>query len=891
MTSQMTGKTIAHYEIVEKIGSGGMGEVYRGHDTKLRRDVAIKVLPEDLSSNPERVARFQREARTLASLHHPHIASIFGFDETGGKHFLAMELVEGEDLAQRLQRGPLPVEEALDIARQMAEGLEAAHEKGIVHRDLKPANIKITSDGKVKILDFGLARAYQGEVDDSGNLDENSPTITAAMTQARTILGTAAFMSPEQARGKHLDKRTDIWAFGCVLYEMLTGRRCFGGKDVTEVIAAIVKEDPDWDCLPTDLPWRVRELLQQTLQKKPRDRLRDMGDAGLALEKAQGDSDTAPSSLPPAAHRPWIWLVAGLIVGAVAVGTLTWPWSDKAIPGNPLAGATFTKLTDFEGAELDAAISPDGKFVAFVSDRDGPFDVWVGQVGSSDFRNRTGGLTGDAADPILYQDVRAHVRSVGFSRDGSDIWLGGGPAKRMKLMPLLSGPLRNVLGEKVVDAEWSHDGTRVVYHTSDPGDPVFVADHNGANSRQILRSSPGQHQHYPIWSPDGQWIYLVRGRPAIGEMHLWRMRPDGGELERLTEDNWEVAFPTPIDTRTVLYIAREEDGAGPWLWALDVETRVTQRVSFGMEQYISVAASADGRGLVASVADPQAALWRVPILDRPATESDVQPYTLPTPRALAPRFGGESLFYLSSRGSGDGLWRHREGKAVEIWKGTETALLEPPAVSPDGNSVAIVLRRSGRLRLHVVSADGAELRALSGAVNVRGTSSWSPDGQWIVTGGESDDDSLGLFMFPVNGGPPERIADGEALNPVWSPDGNIIVYTGAQVQAFSPLVAIHPTGVPVELPKIEMLTRGERVRFLPDGKGLVYMQGLRTSQDFWLLDLVTMEERQLTRLDDTATMRTFDVSPDGTEIVFDRLRENSDIVLIELEPRADDPLP
>ena len=271
-------------------------------------------------------------------------------------------------------------------------------------------------------------------------------------------------------------------------------------------------------------------------------------------------------------------------------------------------------------------------------------------------------------------------------------------------------------------------------------------------------------------------------------MDLWRVRPDGSEPERLTENRRFVSYPAPIDAQTVLFSAREENGAGPWLWALDVESGHSRRVSIGLEQYSSIASSADGRTLVATVGDPKTVLWRVPILDRPATEDDAEPFPLPTVRALAPRFGGDTLFYLSSRGTGDGLWRYRDGEAVEIWKGSESPLLEAPAVSPDGKSVALVLRQGGRSRLHIRSEDGAELRALSQAVGVRGAASWSPDGRWIAIGGE-DADGHGLFKIPLDGGAPQRIVDGEALNPVWSPKGDLILYAGEQVWAVSQLLA------------------------------------------------------------------------------------------------------
>ena len=448
-------------------------------------------------------------------------------------------------------------------------------------------------------------------------------------------------------------------------------------------------------------------------------------------------------------------------------------------------------------------------------------------------------------------------------------------------MPLMGGEPRNFLGATVVNAAWSPDGTRMAYHTFDLGDPIFVADRAGANARQILINQPGVHNHYPAWSTDGRWIYFVRGRPATNEMDVWRISPTGGDPERLTQHNSEVAYPTPIDPHTVLYVAREEDGSGPWLWAVDVDRRVTHRASFGLEQYTSLAASADGRRMVATVANPSASLWSLPILDRPAEERDVKPFPLPTVRALAPRFGGTSLFYLSSRGTGDGLWRHQENQTTEIWKGSEGALLEPPAVSPDGRRVAVVLRKQGKLRLHVISADGAELQPLTEAIDVRGSACWSPDGRWIVSGG-NDATGTGLFKIPIEGGSPVRLIAGPALDPVWSPDGSLIAYTGANVGTRAPLLAVRPDGTRAELPAIQVRREGERVRFLPDGNRLVYMQGTLRSQDFWLLDLGTKKTRPLSHLNNSATMRTFDITPDGKQIVFDRLRENSDIVLIDL---------
>jgi len=274
-------------------------------------------------------------------------------------------------------------------------------------------------------------------------------------------------------------------------------------------------------------------------------------------------------------------------------------------------------------------------------------------------------------------------------------------------------------------------------------------------------------------------------------------------------------------------------------------------------------------------------LWSIPIADRVAEESDVQPFSVPTVRALMPRFGATALFYLSSRGMGDGLWRFQDGKVQEVWNGADGALLEPPAVSLDGRRVAFVLRRKGRLRLQTETADGTDAEVMAENLDVHGTACWSADGKWLTIGG-TDAQGPGLFKIPVDGGSPVRLANGLASNPVWSTDGSLIAYAGPNVGEYAPLLAVRPDGTAIELPDIKLNRDGERIRFLPNGKGLVFMQGQRRSQDFWLLDLETKKTRPLTHLNNPSTMRTFDLTPDGKRIVFDRLRENSDIVLIDL---------
>ncbi len=374
------GDSFAQYEIQGPIGAGGMGEVFLAHDTKLRRDVAVKILPPGFSSDKERIARFEREARALASLQHANVASIYGFEEVDDRLFLVMEMIEGEDLSKRLGRGPVPVESALDIARQIATGLEAAHEKGITHRDLKPANVKVTPGGQVKILDFGLARAAEGEDpdDDPGA----SPTLTAAMTMEGVILGTAAYMSPEQARGKTADRRADIWAFGCLLYEMLTGKRLFAGETVSDTLAAVLRKDPNWDALPVGLDPAVLLILRRCLERKPVDRLQHIGDVRILLdENLAGEDNSVPTS---GISRIPVLVLAGLLVVSVALNLTRFLNNDEVAtiadgpqvqhlaaslaPRAPLARARAHPLGI---GRPTLSISPDGASLVYVAEVDG----------------------------------------------------------------------------------------------------------------------------------------------------------------------------------------------------------------------------------------------------------------------------------------------------------------------------------------------------------------------------------------------------------------------------------------------------------------------------------------------------------------------------------------
>jgi Tol biopolymer transport system component len=865
------GRHLLHYRLIEKIGEGGMGVVWKAEDTTLDREVAIKVLPDDVAADSLRIARFEREAKLLASLNHPNVATVYGAHEIEGKRFLAMELVPGEDLADRLRRGRMDLTQTTCIAGRIVEALEAAHAQGVVHRDLKPANVRITADGTVKVLDFGLAKGSPCE--SAGKDPALSPTVTSAGSIPGTLLGTAAYMSPEQARGYEADTRSDIWSFGCVLWECLTGEQLFAGPTVSDTLAAVLSREPDWSRLPKSTPANIVRLLRRCLAKEATARLHHFADARLELETVE--TETEPAGRTLGAYR----VATALLVVALLASLWLWkPWirtGDAKAGGNPLAGAHFTRLTDFEGDEFDAAISRDGRFVVFQQNHDGRHSVVVTQIGTNRFRALA--IQGGGGP----RPVRG-VRRIGFNAEGTEIWNHGGVGGRLKLMPLLGGTARNFLGPETTNIEWSPDGSRVAYYDRTAGDPLFVADGDGSNPRKILEPPSGVHQHFPIWSVDGKWIYFTRGEEWGAELDLWRVRTDGSDPQRLTEDLIGVEYPTPLDENTVLLIARDGNGTGPWLWALDVETGRTERAAIGLERYSSIAASADRRRLVTTIDDPKAKLWTVPILDRPATEQDVALLSATRDmRALAPRYGRSSLFFLSPMGGGEGLYRLLDGELTEIWSASESALMEPPAISPDGAWLVLLVRRGGARSLHIVSADGAERRLLSDRLFFRGSATWSPDGRWVVTAGRKDHVS-GLFKIPADGGEPTRIVEDKAMNPVWSPDGKMIVYAGEQVGAFSALKAVDPEGNPIEFPDIDVLVGGERYRFTPDGAALIVMKGGDTAQEFERLDLATMERTVLTRLESPLTMRTFDITPDGGQIVFDRLDLASDVVLIEL---------
>ena len=873
----LTGRRLGVYQLQERIGAGGMGEVYRAHDTRLGRDVAIKILPHGFRADPDRQARFEREARVLAALNHPNIGSVYGFEEgvtENGETVrgIILELIQGETLSERVRRHPLPVGEALVIAKQIADALDAAHEKGIIHRDLKPANIKIAPDGVVKVLDFGLAKTI-------GDDAAFTQSMVPGNTVEGAVLGTAAYMSPEQARGQSLDKRTDIWSFGCVLFEMLTGSSPFARETTSDALAAILEAEPDWQRLPSATPRSISRLLERCLAKDTKRRLRDIADARLDLEEPVVRAQ--PGLTTPVTSKRLTWWLAA--VGLVIAGTvLAWRLRPDASPRDPFAGATFKRLTDWDGAEHQAAISRDGKFVAFISDRSGTWDAWVGEIGTDSFSNLTNGRA---------PDLRTNeVPNVSFTPDGSlvTLWVRltdptNGVQSNGWTVPTIGGQLRPYMDRfalNLAEVDWAPDGGRLVYHTGSPGDPMFLHDLKQGTARQLLVSNAGVHNHFPLWSPDGAFIYFVRGYPP-DHMDLWRVRADGGTPERLTFHDSRVLFPTFVDSRTLLYLATAEDGSGPWIHALDVGRRVSQRINTGVDPYTSLAASADGRRIVGAVSRPTSGLWRATIDERPVDESRAARITLPTAHGLSPRFGPDYLLYRASTSGTEGLWKLGEGqKAAELWNGRDGRVVAAPAIAPNGRQLAFPVRRDAVTRLHVMNADGSGVRQITEELDVRGSPAWSPDGRWIAIAANRDGQPA-LFKLPVDGGAPVLLVKGFALDPVWSPSGRFLIYSGADVGTTFALNAVGADGSPYPLPELVLSRGARRVAFLGGDDALVMLKGNVSYLELWVRDLRTGRERQLTTLGRGFTIGDFDISPDGRELIFDRSRDESDIVLIE----------
>jgi eukaryotic-like serine/threonine-protein kinase len=766
------------YEILAPLGAGGMGEVYRARDTRLRREVAIKALPASLSANPERLARLEREARILAALNHPNIAAIYGLEESGESCLLVLELVEGQTLAERLARGALPIEDALSVCEQIACGLEAAHDAGVIHRDLKPANVKIRPDGSVKILDLGLARG----VDTSSPTDPSlSPTITSGGTEPGVILGTAAYMSPEQARGRPLDKRSDVFSFGCVMYECLTGLRAFPGETISDTLAAILRAEPDWSALPGPTPAGVRKLLRRCLEKDRKKRLRDVGDARLEIEEAIASPapDVAAPPVATARHGGRIlWALGGALLGIVAV------YSAGRLFGRPAPAVpppVRAVLPLPPGVRLNLsrrpsiAVSPDGRTIVFRAVEDGVPRLYRRELGGSD------------ATPIAGTEQGF---SPFFSPDGE--WLGFFTSTELKKVPLAGGSPVHISPVPPVTAggAWDRDGT--IVFTLTVNSPLFRVPETGGKFQMISKLDPSRGEHSHLWPQ-----ILPERRGILVSMVVGRDFQD-------FENSQIVVLDPKSGRRTVV-----------------LEGTSFARYAAGQLVFV--------RG---------GSMFRAPFdLTRLALTGS----PIPLPEKVAIHSGiGIASFALTN----DGTFVYAEG---------------PPAVSP--RSVVLRLDRQGTEKELPLPAATYEDPRLS------------PDGKTLVVG-KCDGESCKLVLYDLDRNvlTPFTSEPGRFFNPVWSPDGRRLAYSGFAVGAPTLYVKnADGSGPPRRLTEAptELAQAAEFPNsWSPDGRTIAYVMVRqlitgRPERDVWLVS--ADEKRSAPRhwMETTYAESAAAFSPDG----------------------------
>jgi Tol biopolymer transport system component len=598
----------------------------------------------------------------------------------------------------------------------------------------------------------------------------------------------------------------------------------------------------------------------------------------LPAPRASAASGVGAARAVPAGalRRPLRW--AAVVGGAVVLAAgLLWLaayrgyfWRD------PLADAQFSRLTDWPGIERAAELTRDGRTVALVADHDGPSDVWVTEIGSGRYRNLTRGAVGDMINPEL--------RTLGFSPDGSfvTVWArsadgSGSRDINVVAVPTAGGPLRTYI-EGAGEIAWSRDGLRIVYHTTAPGDPMYVAESAVTGAHRIYAAPAGVHNHFQVWSRDDAFIYFTQGVPGV-HWDLWRIRPNGADLERLTHHNSLVTHPVVLDEHTLLYLATDAQGGGPWLYGLDLRRRVPHRLSFGLERYTSLATSADGARLAVTVAHPSSGLWRVPVPGGVPLVTAATPLSSELANSLSPRSGPGYMLFVSRRSGRPGIWRLANGTSRELWVGSSSDSLSAPAIAADGR-IAFTVADGERSRLYLMQADGARVMLLADSFTLRGNAAWSPDGKSIVVAALQDGEPR-LMSFPAAGGAPLPLVYEYSVDPVWSPDGRFLLYSGADVGMTFPLRAVEPDGRPYPLPSVILSRGAHRVVFSADPNSVLVLRGDFTHKDFWLIDLKTGAERRLTQLNGDFDVRDFDLSGDKGEILFDRVEESSTVALIE----------
>ena len=798
-----SGTVIGTYRIVERIGAGGMGEVYKAQDTKLGRDVALKMLPPALSQDPDRLARLEREARLLAALNHPNVAQIFGLEESNGTRALVMELVDGETLADRIKRGPIPADEALAIARRIAEALEAAHEKGIVHRDLKPANVAVTKDGQVKVLDFGLAKAVEAT---AGSLDAmDSPTITSpAMTNVGAILGTAAYASPEQAVGKTVDKRTDVWAFGAVLMEMLTGRRVFTGETVQHVLAAVLEKEPDWNALTPSTPSRVRTLLQRCLRKDPRQRLHDIADARIELESFGLENDPKPRA---STREPLVWALAGAL--CLAAAGLLWMWRLGASRVTPTPQPLISVPLDvgpsapgpIRGA--NGVFSWDGVRMAFATlGPDGASHLFVRRLDQSNIVELPD--TTGAAAPF-------------FSPDGQ--WIGFFAGGKLKKISMGGGaPITLCDAPNGRGASWGTDGTIIV--TTDVQTPLLrVPAAGGYSPTPLTKLINGEISHrWPQILPGGKTVLFTAltaaNFAAFDEASIQVMTLPDGIPKTLVKGG---SYGRYAASGHLIYVRNGTMFAVPFDQArLDVRgtaVPVLEGVAYvptGGSAQIDVSANGvlvyePGTGATQTTIQWLDASGHVEaLLDKPGS------YFWPR---LSP--DGQRLIYRLSDGPRTDIWLYDWRRGTDTRLTSDGGIHNSPVWSPDGQYVAY----QGEGGVFWTAADaGGKPRLLVEATNTPFPESFSDDGRWLALSMSNPaSGDLDIWTVPLTGkgdtlqaGKPEPFVHtpGNDRNAAFSPDGHWLAYDSSESGSYEVYVRPFPATAAQTATKIPISNGG-----------------------------------------------------------------------------------
>ena len=771
-----------------------MGDVYQATDSKLGRSVAIKFLPEVFSHDADRVARFEREARLLASLNHPNIAAIYGLEQSAAHNFLVMELVPGETLAQRIKRGPIPVDESLGIAAQMADALEAAHEKGVIHRDLKPANVKVTPEGKVKVLDFGLAKAFQVEASNASL--SQSPTLSMAATNAGVILGTAAYMSPEQARGKEVDRRTDIFAFGALLYEMLTGRAAFEGEDVPDILGAVLKSEPDWTRLPSEVPSSIRRLLRLCLQKDVKKRRQtatdvriDIGEAGTEAERLVAIVSTRSARLP------WIAFAAAVLVAAMlAIPAL------RYLRQTPPPETRVEINTPATADPISFALSPDGRQIVFVASGDGASRLWLRSLASTAAQPLAG--TEGAASPFWSPDSR----SVGFFADG-----------KLKRLDIGGGKPQTLATAVARGGTWNADG--VILFSASTSSPLFRVPASGGEAVAVTKLDRQSSHRFPSFLPDGrQFLFLAIGNP---EIYLGSL--DSAETWRLT----------PADTAGV-YL---QSG---WLVWVRAGTLVAQRLDLERKALTGdpvtladpvAAVSVSAAGLVAyraGGANRRQLAW----FDRSGKALGAMG---------APDENGLSAPRVSPDGRRVAMGRTVQGNA-DIWllDGTRTSRFtfdaatdRFPVWSPDGSRIVFDSLKGQRDFYQKPSSGAGAEELLLDSPQDKKANDWSADGKFLLYESRDAQTVDDLWALPIEGDRKPwaflRTSFSERAGQ-FSPDGRWVAYMANESGRFE--IYIRPFAAPTDSGAAANPAAGQwqvstsggiYPRWRPDGKELYYI--------------------------------------------------------------------